>query len=406
MQAYEAAKARGDSTARKPTPLKVTTTLVNNTMQALRGMALLSTTVEPPTWIGEEKPFPATETLVARNGLVHLPSLVTNQPCFLTPCMDFFSLNALGYDFDDQAPEPKNWLAFLKQLWPNDSESIETLQDWFGLCLLPDTHHQKMLLLVGPSRSGKGTIAHVLTELVGCINVAGPTLSSLATDFGLAPLLGKSLAIIPDARLSGREDSGMLTERLLAITGEDRLTVNRKFLSPITTRLSTRLMLLSNELPRLTDASRAVMSRMILLHMTESFEGREDRELFDRLLPELPGILLWAIAGWQRLRERASLLQPASGDLIKEELRCIVSPISTFLDECCVVNPSEQVLVSGLFKRWREWAVEKGQNVGTEQMLGRNLRAAMPLLRLCKPRQEDGKQRRAYQGLGLRQLSR
>ena len=35
-------------------------------------------------------------------------------------------------------------------------------------------------------------------------NVAGPTLSSLAGDFGLAPLLGKPLAVISDARLNGR----------------------------------------------------------------------------------------------------------------------------------------------------------------------------------------------------------
>jgi hypothetical protein len=79
MEAYTAAKARGDSSARKPTPLQVTTTLVNNTMNALRAMVLLRATVEPPTWIGQELPFPAKETLVARNGLVHLPSLVLEQ---------------------------------------------------------------------------------------------------------------------------------------------------------------------------------------------------------------------------------------------------------------------------------------------------------------------------------------
>ena len=37
--------------------------------------------------------------------------------------------------------------------------------------------------------------------MIGRGHVANPTLSSLGTEFGLAPLLGKSLAVIGDARL-------------------------------------------------------------------------------------------------------------------------------------------------------------------------------------------------------------
>ena len=57
---------------------------------------------------------------------------------------------------------------------------------------------------------------------------AGPTLSSLSGEFGLAPLIGKSLAIVCDARLTGRH-GGVVVERLLSISGEDYLTVNIKF---------------------------------------------------------------------------------------------------------------------------------------------------------------------------------
>ena len=73
---------------------------------------------------------------------------------------------------------PQAWLAFLDAaLWPDDPQSVETLQEWFGYCLTPDTRQQKMLLRVGPKRSGKGTVARVLKGLVGADNVAGPTLS-------------------------------------------------------------------------------------------------------------------------------------------------------------------------------------------------------------------------------------
>ena len=79
--------------------------------------------------------------------------------------------------------------------------------------------------------------------------MAAPTLSGLGTNFGLWPLLGKTVAMVQDARLSGRTDSAAVAERLLSISGEDALTVDRKNLSPVTTRLTARFMLLTNELP-------------------------------------------------------------------------------------------------------------------------------------------------------------
>ena len=93
------------------------------------------------------------------------------------------------------------WLEFLASLWPDDPDSIALLQEYVGYVLSGRTDMQKMLLLIGPTRSGKGTVARMLTELIGRGHVAGPTLASLGTNFGLSPLLGKPLAIISDARL-------------------------------------------------------------------------------------------------------------------------------------------------------------------------------------------------------------
>ena len=80
----------------------------------------------------------------------------------------------------------------------------------------------KILLLIGPTRAGKGVIARVLKALVGRGNYAGPTLASLGTNFGLSPLIGKPLAIISDARLGGA-NVHQVVERLLSVSGEDML---------------------------------------------------------------------------------------------------------------------------------------------------------------------------------------
>ena len=86
--------------------------------------------------------------------------------------------------------------------------------------------------------------------MLGRLNVAAPTLTSLATHFGLQVLIGKPVAIISDARMGKQTPVSVIAERLLSISGEDQLTVDRKYKDPWTGYLPTRFMILSNELPR------------------------------------------------------------------------------------------------------------------------------------------------------------
>jgi putative DNA primase/helicase len=220
----------------------------------------------------------------------------------------------------------------------------------------------------------------------------------------LWPLVGKTVGIIHDARLSGKADVAAITERLLSISGEDALTVDRKNLPPVTAKLAVRFILLTNELPRLADASGALVSRMVLLRLVKSWYGIEDTALTHRLLAERPGILLWAIAGWQRLQERGHFIQPDAGKELVGELEDLSSPVGAFVRECCILGPAYQVPVADLFSAWKAWCEAKGRKEpGTQQGFGRDLLAAVPTLRRLQPR--DGQDRyRAYEGIGLRPI--
>ena len=258
-----------------------------------------------------------------------------------------------------------------------------------------------MFFLIGPKRSGKGTIARVLNALIGPENVAAPTLSSLPGRFGLWSLIGKPLAIIGDARLSGRSDSTVIVERLLSITGNDSQSIERKNLSDWNGYLPTRFLLISNELPRLADASGAFPSRVILLRLTRSFYGQEDINLTARLLGELPGILRWAIAGWQRLQARGKFLQPASGAKLLDDLNDLSSPVGTFVRECCRTGPNCEVPIKDLFAAWKKWCEEHGRDhPGDSQGFGRNIRACVPDLD-SRQLNDQGKRTRVYAGIEL-----
>lgn len=380
-------------------PFKPTSPKVDNAIDALKAVTHLSSDVEPPEWLGDAtgRPDPS-ECIAAANGILHLP---TEQ--LLEPTPMFLNRNAVAFNYDADAPEPDAWHSFLNDLWPDDKEAIETLQEIFGYLLTTDTRQEKIFLLIGPKRSGKGTIGRVLTALLGRANVCGPTLSGLSGQFGLQPLIGKQLALISDARLSGRTDQAIIAERLLSISGEDTLSVPRKHKQDWTGQLPTRFLILTNELPRLADSSGALASRFIVLTLTRSFYGHEDHELTDRLLGELPGILNWAIAGWQRLNNRGRFVQPDSSQDAIAELEDLGSPVGTFIAERCVVDARRSVECGDLYRNWCEWCTQQGRDhAGTAQTFARDLKAAAPSVTATNPRRTGHSRLRFFEGIGLR----
>jgi putative DNA primase/helicase len=369
---------------------------VGDVLDALGAVVHLPSAQTPPCWIQEVAGVAATDLVVMANGILHLP---TRELCAHTP--NLFTHHALPFAYRPKAARPRRWISFTRELWDDDDEAIGTLHEWFGYVLSGDTSLQKMLLLVGPRRSGKGTIARVLVGLLGRHNMAAPTLSSLATNFGLAALIDKPLAVVSDARLSGRSDHSIVVERLLSISGEDHLTVDRKFRDAWTGRLPTRFMVLSNELPRLSDSSGALASRFIVERLTKSFEGAEDPELTDALLAEAPGIFNLALTALDRLRERGRFAQPESALEDVSALGDLAAPVKTFVDDRCRVDAGCTVLVDDLYTEYRRWCDGQGfEHIDVKAIFARDLHAALPQIR----KQRSGTNDRVYRysGIGLR----
>jgi len=164
----------------------------------------------------------------------------------------------------------------------------------------------------------------------------------------------------------------------------------------------TRFVILTNELPKLSDASGAIVSRVVLLHTTQSFYGKEDHDLTEKLLGELPGILLWAIEGWRRLRERGRFMQPDSGMESLSDMNDLASPVAAFVRDCCEVGPAAAVPIADLFSAWDRWCKTQGRErfIGTVQSFGRDLLAVEPRIRRRQHRDSDNRIR-IYEGIGL-----
>jgi putative DNA primase/helicase len=338
---------------------------VADVLEALAAVTHLSARIDPPAWT--DSPYsamttPAAQMISCKNGLFDLSTreLVEHTP-------DLYNLVSVPLDYDPDAPEPTEWLKFLRSLWGADNDAIALIQEWFGYVLSGRLEQQKMLLMIGPIRSGKGTIARTLEKLMGGKNnIAGPTLAQLGTNFGLASLLGKPLAIISDARL-GDTPGHVVVERLLSITGEDTLDVDRKFRDVCTGKLPTRLVMLTNELPKFRDSSGAIATRMLILRMTESFLNREDKELDAKITPELCGILKWSVEGLDRLNKNGKFTVPKSSDDEAVLMMDLASPMSAFVRQRCITDlarAKELAKTHGIDPAANEhWAYELGINL-------------------------------------------
>jgi putative DNA primase/helicase len=171
----------------QPSRFKPNSTKIANLVGSVRAVTHISRDHVVPSWLdGRTKP-PATDIIPVANGILHVPSrkIYATTPALLV-------MHATPFAYDPSAPMPEGWLKFLKEIFPDDPESIMALQEWFGYLLSGDTSQQKILLIIGPKRSGKGTILRILKAIMGARHVAAPTLTSMSSNFGLQPLASHS----------------------------------------------------------------------------------------------------------------------------------------------------------------------------------------------------------------------
>jgi putative DNA primase/helicase len=277
--------------------------------------------------------------------------------------------------------------------------------EFFGLCLTDETKYQKAFMFVGPKRGGRGTIGRLLRGLIGTENYAGSTLHSFGEAFGMQSFIGKKLVVFSDARLDGvyRKNLSVITERLLSITGEDVLDINRKHDPYWNGVLRCRIAIFTNELIRFQDESGALAGRFNIWQMKESFWGREDPELTPKLLSERAGIMNLALDALDQLRSRGRLLQPGSGNELVGRLGSLTSDIAAFVEDCCDVEPHAQITCDKLYDLWEGWCIRRGVRHGWgSNQFSEKLCSAIPSLRRSRPRADNPKRLTTLIGIGKR----
>ena len=346
----------GKDGARKQFPINDTTK--KNIMGALEDHAHRPTgTYSPPCWLNGAGPFPAREVIACRNKLVNVR---TGETCDPTP--DFFTFVASPFDYQPELGDaaPASLQAFMDSIWPDHPELQDLMQEIVGYLLLPVNRYQKMFLLMGASRGGKGTWVRLIQSLIGEGGFTTATAQSLCRPSGLSSFPAAGVAFLPDMRIGPKTDRDAVMERLLGITGGDALPIERKYKDPIPMILNTRLVVLSNEVPRWVDGYGALANRTIPIPFEVSFMGREDPDLDARLAADAAAIFNWALAGLRRLLDRDRFDVPQVCQDLLETVRAETGGVEAFIRDCCEIVPGADTPTGEMYETYRAWAEAKG----------------------------------------------
>jgi putative DNA primase/helicase len=367
-----------------------------------------------PSWIDQPSvlEWSPENVIHFNNKLIYIPNYISGNGEYEIPVTPrYFSTSPLDYDFDfgpwvGQVESPPEWHRFMQAIWDYDPESVLCLREIIGYLMTSDTKYQKMFMLNGPPRSGKGTIIRIIEKILGKKNCCSPSFTSLAGPHGRHELVGKKLAVLGDAQSLDDKTRMEVVETLLGITGEDSVTINPKNRNTYTTRLACRFLMAFNTIPALKENSGALRDRTLILKLDRSFTNREDIELERRLTEEVPQIARWAIDGLKSLYERGGFKQTASGRDSREELANTASEIQQFVNDCCDEGPVLEEFTTKLFDAWKAWcSFQNIRHPGTINSFSRRLRSVIPTLRTKQVRvsgQGNWEERaRAYTGLQI-----
>lgn len=388
--------------------------LVGNVKEVVQSYAWRDANVYGPMpfWHGGGQPFvDARHVVTFRNGLLDLNGdgkLIAHDP-------KWCSASCLPFDYDPAAVCPR-WEQFLKEVFEGDAERADLLGEFVGYCFVPDISHQKALLMLGESRSGKGTIAGVIAGLLGG-GYTGFSLPLLVTPHGPTQLRNKLVAVVGEVELANDPNRVKIVEGLKAVVGGDEIVMNEKHNPHIASeRVLARFVIAANRKPALFDASGALLNRLLLLPFDVSFAGREDTGLEAKLRADLPGIANWALAGLKRLRANGRFTVGAASRAAAADFGARTAPVLSFVRERLVVHPSvspghlpaeclepeaDWTSNERLFDAYLDWCAEKGEIPQQQQYFGKDF--ADVLRKANRQRRTvSGNRLWGYSGVGIR----
>lgn len=247
----------------------------------------------------------------------------------------YYSINQIPLNYSDieNAMEGAEIEKFLKFAIP-DTDDRKMLLEYGGLCTTPDTRQQKFLMFCGEGGTGKSVVIQLLENMVGRNNVSNVELHDLNRRFFSYAMVGKTLNSCADLRTEAIEDSGMVKK----LTGEDWIQVEAKGKDSFMFKNYSKMLFSTNELPLVTGERTNGFYRRLLIIEINKKPDKEDAELLDKLLIELPYFARLSVQALHEMYQRGAITISENSRRSVARMRKDSDVVQAWIEDCCTVG--------------------------------------------------------------------
>lgn len=307
------------------------------------------------------------------NGTINLRDLTQkkhDRKDLITQCSN--------YSFNIENDKCPNWMAFLNRIFCGDQELINYVQKAVGYSLTGDMREQCLFMLWGDGANGKSTFVKALEDIMGtyAATIKGETLMEKNGQDGargdLARLTNKRVVIASEL-----QEGQVFNEPLLKVlSAGETLPVRFMYQEEFMLKPKFKLWIMTNKKPKVKGNDHGIWRRWRMIPFKYKFTEKEKDPNFyeEKLKPELEGILLWAITGYQMWKEQGFEAPKEVMEAV-EDYKMDMDQVARFIEDCCVVREDEECTGSAMYDEYINWCIAEGENYKmTNHKLARDLK--------------------------------
>lgn len=278
-------------------------------------------------------------------------------------------------EYDEEAECPK-WQEFLQRVLNGNEELIAAMQQYIGVCL---TGNQAQVLFVcyGNGANGKTTFLETILAMLGDYAQKAPSGMLEAKQYTAIPndiarLRGARFVVSNELNAHRHLDESLVKD----LTGGDTITaryLRKEFFEFTPTH---KLWVQGNHLPLIEGTDEGIWRRIRLVPFQVTIpKGERNVKLGAELREELPGILTWAVKGYQTMLKAGKVQMPEVMRIASEDYRRDSDTIGQFLEEHCEERKDYQVAVDILYVIYTGWSQSNGERTLSKNALGKLMKA-------------------------------
>lgn len=279
----------------------------------------------------------------------------------------------------DMDHEPKMFIDFLHQILVGHEENYDYIHRLLGYAITGSMREDQVYFLYGNGNDGKSLLLDVVGTVIGEYAATAKTdlicankyASSKQSETQLAQLWRKRFVTIEETDKNDR-----LAEKMVKTMASSagRIVARHLYAEEFSYHFTGKIIAATNYKPYVTGTDKGIWRRIVAIPFDLSLpEGKEDKDLKDKLLKEAPQILGWLIKGAVEYCNKG-LEKTESIKAFTDEYRVEQDVLAQWIREKCdTTDKNCHTSSMELYREYMIWRSNNGMQETTSTMFGRDM---------------------------------